>query len=319
MNVIIDLPNKMFAKVTIDTDQDADNPAEERDMAHFYVAQSRHEFERYMHKLSLSPYDIEALKRGGTVTVDGKVYMGLERYRHSCDALAICGQGRFPDRQWDVSPIVGFITPHEDVDSDVIESFFKLRAENPEAARKLISDRLNQDINTMNLWLNGEVYSYEMEVYTANGAPLMEEPENLCGCYGYDDCLEEAKMSAYATALSVLSAADLSLSIELGRSKEKPEGFEEFILTWMKNTFQGELDKTPSIIAAQKIFDKFSTSLSSCALTPELLVSRAGGSVWDEHHEHKRADWRQEVSEDNTILGYWEWVSHQVVAEDSDE
>lgn len=32
----------------------------------------------------------------------------------------------------------------------------------------------------------------------------------------------------------------------------------------------------------------------------------------DEHPEWRKADWRSEVENDETVLGYWEWVAHQV-------
>lgn len=32
-------------------------------------------------------------------------------------------------------------------------------------------------------------------------------------------------------------------------------------------------------------------------------------NLWGEHPEHPRDDWRLDVYEGNTNLGYWEWVS----------
>jgi hypothetical protein len=34
-------------------------------------------------------------------------------------------------------------------------------------------------------------------------------------------------------------------------------------------------------------------------------------SCWDEHADYPVADWRHEVAEDNTRLGYIDWVNHQ--------
>ncbi len=34
--------------------------------------------------------------------------------------------------------------------------------------------------------------------------------------------------------------------------------------------------------------------------------------VWSEMEEYPRLDWRREVRECNTNLGYWDWVYHQI-------
>jgi len=48
------------------------------------------------------------------------------------------------------------------------------------------------------------------------------------------------------------------------------------------------------------------------ALAPELAVEHLEvGYVWDEDKEYPVEDWRHEVAEDNTRLGYLEWVVHQ--------
>jgi hypothetical protein len=38
-------------------------------------------------------------------------------------------------------------------------------------------------------------------------------------------------------------------------------------------------------------------------------------SHWDEHPQHSRYDWFQEVAADNTRLGYVDWVNHQLETE----
>ena len=55
---------------------------------------------------------VKDLVAGGMVWTDkSQPIFGIERYRHSGDVLAICTQGDFPDRQWDVSSIVGYFLP----------------------------------------------------------------------------------------------------------------------------------------------------------------------------------------------------------------
>lgn len=34
-------------------------------------------------------------------------------------------------------------------------------------------------------------------------------------------------------------------------------------------------------------------------------------NIWSEDPEHPVADWKYEVANDDTRLGYWEWVGHQ--------
>ena len=36
--------------------------------------------------------------------------------------------------------------------------------------------------------------------------------------------------------------------------------------------------------------------------------------VWGEHPTYQRSDWRQEVSGNDTNLGYWDWVVQQIEA-----
>lgn len=35
-------------------------------------------------------------------------------------------------------------------------------------------------------------------------------------------------------------------------------------------------------------------------------------SVWDKHKDYPRSDWQHEVRDDNTVLGYHDWVRHQL-------
>ena len=49
---------------------------------------------------------------------------------------------------------------------------------------------------------------------------------------------------------------------------------------------------------------KFANNQVSCKLQPP-------ASHWDNDEEYPVEDWAREVSEDNTRLGYIEWVEHQ--------
>lgn len=39
---------------------------------------------------------------------------------------------------------------------------------------------------------------------------------------------------------------------------------------------------------------------------------------WSEHHRFPVADWKYEVANDDTRMGYWDWVEHKIET-DGDE
>ena len=41
--------------------------------------------------------------------------------------------------------------------------------------------------------------------------------------------------------------------------------------------------------------------------------------VWNEHPDYPRSDWQDEVANDDTLLGYWDWVDHRIEAEDRED
>jgi hypothetical protein len=44
-------------------------------------------------------------------------------------------------------------------------------------------------------------------------------------------------------------------------------------------------------------------------LSPADELREANGGHWGEHPDYPLRDWRHEVGDDNTRLGYWEWVA----------
>ena len=38
------------------------------------------------------------------------------------------------------------------------------------------------------------------------------------------------------------------------------------------------------------------------------LVDSCGGDLWGEHPQYPKSDWKYEVENGDTFLGYWEWV-----------
>ncbi len=51
-------------------------------------------------------------------------------------------------------------------------------------------------------------------------------------------------------------------------------------------------------------------------LTAEQLDDRYNPDGRGEHPDYPREEWRWEVGEENTLLGYWEWVVHMLESED---
>lgn len=50
----------------------------------------------------------------------------------------------------------------------------------------------------------------------------------------------------------------------------------------------------------------------------ESLVERCGGDLWGACSEYPKEDWQYEVSNGDTVLGYWEWVVSQAEADGVD-
>ncbi|MEI2421068.1 hypothetical protein V6O07_12410, partial [Arthrospira platensis SPKY2] len=48
--------------------------------------------------------------------------------------------------------------------------------------------------------------------------------------------------------------------------------------------------------------------------TEEELVATFGGErgVWGEHPDYPREDWKHEVANDETVNGYWTWVTLRI-------
>ncbi|WP_448205338.1 hypothetical protein [Azospirillum sp. sgz302134] len=52
----------------------------------------------------------------------------------------------------------------------------------------------------------------------------------------------------------------------------------------------------------------------------QALIEEFGGErgVWGEHPDYPRSDWRCEVANDDTNLGYWPWVAHEIEVKESE-
>lgn len=47
----------------------------------------------------------------------------------------------------------------------------------------------------------------------------------------------------------------------------------------------------------------------------QLIEEYGKGDVWGEHPDYPREDWGNEAADNDTSLGYWEWVAHKVEAD----
>jgi hypothetical protein len=42
-------------------------------------------------------------------------------------------------------------------------------------------------------------------------------------------------------------------------------------------------------------------------------------NVWSQYPGYPKSDWRDEVMHNDTTLGYWEWVEHQIEQKENEE
>ncbi len=308
----IDFTRGIYANIDVVQDTYAEDPRREMDMAKFYLAESQHEFIAITEEIEIGTDDIANLTQGHVVEIDGKLYMGLERYRHGGEVYAICGEGNFPDRRWDVSPIAGFITPDEVMDSDAISSYNRMKeGGDQEGAEVILKKRLNQDISTFNQWLSGEVYGYDVSLHNSDGEDLSSD--SCWGFYGDEDyCLGEAKDTAYNMALRVMTQEEIEENLKTASSETG--GLPKYIKEWYLRVWPTEdldLDWAVATVA-MKAYD-YITETHLKDANPGLLIARVKGSVWDDYPEHPQEDWRMEAANGDTVLGYWEWVKHRLV------
>ena len=48
------------------------------------------------------------------------------------------------------------------------------------------------------------------------------------------------------------------------------------------------------------------------------LICDTGGDLWGEHPKYSKGDWRYEIDNNDTVLGYWEWVYMKLEGEESE-
>lgn len=315
MNERIELPRGMYIDIQIEHDTDAQDPNEDMDMATFHVFESRVDFWSFVRACGWDQAQVDEAVDGAVLQSNGVLYMGLERYRHSGDVYALCSNGNFPDRRWDVSPIVGFISPHPEVDKGVIEEFRKLHNEERiTETKELLMKRLNQAIATYNHYLAGEVYGFTDTMYDAGGIQIGDD-ESCWGFIGDEEyCLQEAKETAHRIALSVLTKEEIQKCLEgltIGELADYVKSFSLKILN------KEEQDGKPFSEIAHRLYHYITETYLKSA-DAHTLICRVKDGEWGEYPEFPKCDWHYEVESGYTVLGYWDWVSHMIESNQGD-
>jgi len=136
---------------------------------------------------------LEILVGGGVVwTGPGgqRPWLGLERYRHGLDAYAVCRQGNFPDRRWDVAPIVGFWSPHPDAPA-LTKARSLHREKMDRNAEQLLCKEAADDLTVWNQFVQGDVWGYQATLLDADGNEIAED--SCWGYFGLDRVEQEAE------------------------------------------------------------------------------------------------------------------------------
>ncbi len=184
-----------IAEIEIVPDESPEDPREWGSLGTIEVCDTASQFRAAAEKFFGKRHNeaIDCLVRGGVFWV-GRTptpWLGLERYRHSGDVYAVCGAGNFPDRQWDVSSIVGFWSPNRDADRDLLKTVRGFRRSGVYLeARKRLVERATADLETFNDWVNGNVYGWKVRVLKEG----TEVAEDTCwGYYSTDAAMSDAK------------------------------------------------------------------------------------------------------------------------------
>jgi hypothetical protein len=148
---------------------------------------------------------LERLANGDVVEFDGAVYVGFEEYRHSGSAFALCSNtGYFPDRQWDVIDLAGWVKWEErDLKGWLIVDEGLDRDGLIQAAKG--------SLNAWQAYVNGACYGYTVSiVHTLVDGYSKEVSSDSCwGFLGdFDGCRDEAGRTARALFEEVCDAAE---------------------------------------------------------------------------------------------------------------
>lgn len=183
------------ALIEIYQDQDAQCPNEWNEEAQVFRAHDGAELRKMLEDEFGEDWEKAgaALVAGRMLSVKRDRYFGIEEYRHSGSAFALCREkGNFPDRQWDVIDLVGFV---------------RIKAKEGDDEASLVS-QAKSVLGGYQAWANGECYGYDLVVSHIGGREVEED-----SCGGFIGSLRHC-MEAALDALEGL-AKDLCQDCEL--------------------------------------------------------------------------------------------------------
>ena len=179
-------------KITIKLEYDPDpsSPDEMGDCEpEFFRAQRGEELDRKLNEEFQHPIKAMARMTSGEVfeDKDGSWFYGFSEYRHGQSAFAFCNSSRarnFPDQQWDVIQLVGWIKISKKLREDwgIVDD------------KKLAKAKAVGYLKTWEAYLNGEVYGCILQVLDAEEKVL--EEDSCWGYYGEEDAITDAKATA---------------------------------------------------------------------------------------------------------------------------
>jgi hypothetical protein len=175
----------LTAEIEIDYDQDVECPNDWDEAIQVFSASYAKQFwDQARSEFSNAETAVDKLSRGVEMQTGDAYYLGIERYSHGADAYALCGMGNFPDRRWDVSPIVGWVK--------IDRKQAKDNKWGPAGRRKAAAAKLEE----WTAWCNGWVYYYDTSVKDESGEEI--EGSSCGGFYDIDHCMDEATAEAEA-------------------------------------------------------------------------------------------------------------------------
>jgi hypothetical protein len=186
------------AKIEIVPDDHPEDPRHWDSLGTIKVCESKSEFLSVADDL-FGEQEKEAINCmvSGDVFWDDKLtpWLGIERYRHGNDLYALCGAGNFPDRMFDVSPIVGFWSINQDTDKRLLKTLRGFyRAGVIHEAHRRLRERAAADLDIFSRWVNGDVYACVVRI-------TKEDKELDCSSCGGFYAIEDAMGAAREMAL----------------------------------------------------------------------------------------------------------------------
>jgi len=215
----------MTARVEISPDEDPIDPAKNGEIGILRLFHSKEAFHDGAKSLFGKSKEIAIgeMVHGSVFWHKNTPWIGIEKYSHSGDVYAACRHGNFPDRQFDVSPIVGFWSPTPDKHKQSAFSkakALKKKADSPECpacgvgnsyaehpcrecgttveggnflaeAEAILRKEMEGDISVWNQYVNGDIWVFSATLEDEDGSEV--DHESGYGFYGSDAAGEAAE------------------------------------------------------------------------------------------------------------------------------